>query len=121
MTLRKTELRAVARTLAILCALCAAACTGARAAIPRYDYEIVHTYPHDTSAFTEGLFYLDGFLYESTGLEFQSTLRKVRIETGEVVQRHDLPQQYFGEGIVNWKDRIIGLTYKTEIGFVYGL
>ena len=86
-----------------------------------YGYEVVKTYPHDTSAFTEGLFYLDGFLYESTGLEGQSSIRKVKIETGEVVQRMDLPPQYFGEGMVNWKDRLIQLTYTTHVGFVYDL
>ena len=86
-----------------------------------YGYEIVHTYPHDTSAFTEGLFYLDGFLYESTGIEGQSSIRKVRLETGEVVQRFDIPPQYFGEGMVNWKDRLIQLTYTTQVGFVYDL
>ena len=82
---------------------------------------MVHTYPHDTSAFTEGLFYLDGYLYESTGLERESSIRKVRLETGEIVQRYDLPQQYFGEGIINWKDRLIQLTYQTHVGFVYDL
>jgi glutamine cyclotransferase len=110
------------RAFVVAAVLFTCACgPAAPSATPVYSYEVVNTYPHDTSAFTEGLFYLDGFLYESTGLEFQSSLRKVRIETGEVVQRHDLPQQYFGEGIVNWKDRIIGLTYRTEVGFVYGL
>ena len=93
----------------------------ARAAIPIYDFEIVHTYPHDTSAFTEGLFYLNGFLYESTGLEQHSSIRKVRIETGEVVQRLDIPAQYFGEGIVNWHGHLISLTWKSHVGFVFDL
>jgi glutaminyl-peptide cyclotransferase len=93
----------------------------ARAAIPIYDFEIVHTYPHDTSAFTEGLFYLNGFLYESTGLERHSSIRKVRIETGEVVQKIDIPAQYFGEGIVNWRSHLISLTWKSQIGFVFDL
>ena len=97
------------------------ACGHSQATVAEYGYEIVHTYPHDPSAFTEGLFYLDGFLYESTGLENQSSVRKVRLETGEVVQKHDLPPQYFGEGIVNWKDRLIQLTYRTQVGFVYDL
>ena len=108
----------------LLCALALAAyaCAPASPAdTPQYTYEIVHAYPHDRTAFTEGLFYLDGFLYESTGLEGQSTVRKVRVETGEVVQRHDLPGEYFGEGIINWKDRLIQLTYKTQVGFVYNL
>jgi glutaminyl-peptide cyclotransferase len=93
----------------------------ARAAAPVYGYDIVHTYPHDPHAFTEGLFYLDGFLYESTGLEHESSIRKVKLETGEVVQKVDVPPEYFGEGIVNWKRRLISLTWKTQVGFVYDL
>lgn len=93
----------------------------ARAAAPVYDYDIVNTYPHDPHAFTEGLFYLNGFLYESTGLEKQSSIRKEKLETGEVVQKVDVPPQYFGEGIVNWKRHLISLTWKTEVGFVYDL
>jgi glutaminyl-peptide cyclotransferase len=79
----------------------------------------VHAYPHDPTAFTEGLFYDGGFLYESTGLEGHSSIRKTRLETGEVVQKRDLVPTYFGEGIVRWKDHLIQLTYKTEAGFVY--
>jgi glutaminyl-peptide cyclotransferase len=95
--------------------------TIARADVPVYGYEIVHTYPHDTQAFTEGLFYLNGFLYESTGLERQSSIRKVVLETGKVVQKVDVPPQYFGEGIVNWKNHLLSLTWKSEVGFVYDL
>ena len=110
------------RILLVATALGMCAC-GARpsADVPLYGYEVVHAYPHDPGAFTEGLFYFDGFLYESTGLEGQSSIRKVRLETGEVVQRYDLPAQYFGEGIIHWKGRLIQLTYKTETGFVYDL
>ena len=92
-----------------------------RAAVPVYRVDIVHIYPHDPSAFTEGLFYLNGFLYESTGLEAHSTIRKVRIETGAVVQKLDIPAQYFGEGIVNWGGRLISLTWKSHVGFVFDL
>jgi glutaminyl-peptide cyclotransferase len=91
------------------------------AGVPVYGYQIVHVYPHDPHAFTEGLFYLNGFLYESTGLEGHSSIRKVRLDTGEVLQRRDVPAQYFGEGIVNWKHRLISLTWKSHIGFVYDL
>jgi len=91
------------------------------AATPVYDFDIVHTYPHDPSAFTEGLFYLDGFLYESTGLERHSSIRKVQIDTGAVIQKLAIPAQYFGEGIVNWGDRIVSLTWKSHIGFVFDL
>ena len=93
----------------------------AHAVVPVYSYEVVKTYPHDTHAFTEGLFYLNGFLYESTGLEGQSTIRKVKLETGEVVQKIDVPSQYFGEGIVNWKNRLVSLTWKSEVGFIHDL
>jgi glutamine cyclotransferase len=93
----------------------------ARAAVPTYSFDIVHTYPHDPSAFTEGLFYLNGFLYESTGLEQHSSIRKVRLETGEVVQKIDIPSQYFGEGIVNWKSHLVSLTWKSHVGFVFDL
>ena len=89
--------------------------------VPVYGYRIVHTYPHDTHAFTEGLFYLNGFLYESTGLEGQSSIRKVRLETGEVLQQLSVPARYFGEGIVNWKQHLISLTWKSQIGFIYDL
>ncbi len=92
-----------------------------QAAVPVYGYEIVNTYPHDPHAFTEGLFYLNGFLYESTGLERQSSIRKEKLETGEVVQKIDVPPQYFGEGIVNWKRRLVSLTWKSQLGFVYDL
>jgi glutaminyl-peptide cyclotransferase len=98
-----------------------AAAAGARAAVPIYDYEVVHVFPHDPAAFTEGLFYLNGFLYESTGLEGHSSIRKVRLQTGAVLERHDIPGQYFGEGIVNWGSRLIELTWQSHVGFVYDL
>ncbi len=93
----------------------------ARADVPEYRPVVVKTYPHDPEAFTEGLIYKDGFLYESTGRNGQSSIRKVALNTGKVVRKHDLDSKYFGEGIVNWKDRLIGLTWKDEIGFVYDL
>jgi glutamine cyclotransferase len=82
-------------------------------------YTIVHTYPHDREAFTQGLLYYDGFLYEATGLEGKSSLRKVELTTGKVLQRVDLPSAYFGEGLALWKDKLIQLTWKSKIGFVY--
>jgi len=101
---------------------CAACGTESQAGgIPEYSYEVVHSYPHDPQAYTQGLFYLDGILYESTGLEGQSSIRKVRLETGEVLQKRDIPEQYFGEGIINWKNRLLELTWKSEKGFIYDL
>ncbi|MEO7066149.1 MAG: glutaminyl-peptide cyclotransferase [Rhodanobacter sp.] len=95
--------------------------TACQAAIPVYGYKIVHTYPHSTSAYTEGLFYKNGFLYESTGQKGNSSIRKVQLESGKVVQQQSVPAQYFGEGIVDWKDQLIQLTWQSETGFVYGL
>ena len=92
-----------------------------RAAIPVYGYKIVHVYPHDTSAYTEGLFYKDGLLYESTGEKGASSVRKVQLETGKVLQQHQVPAQYFGEGIIDWKNELIQLTWQSQTGFVYGL
>ena len=82
-----------------------------------YDARIVHTYPHDTSAFTEGLFYLDGQLYESTGLVGRSTIRRVRLEDGHVLQSVAIPAGPFGEGIVNWGDQIVSLTWQGGVGY----
>lgn len=93
----------------------------AATSIPVYGYKVVHTYPHDTGAYTEGLFYKDGYLYESTGQAGSSTVRKVELQSGETVQRHNVPSQYFGEGIVDWKDRLVQLTWQTQTGFVYDL
>jgi glutaminyl-peptide cyclotransferase len=102
--------------------ICAWACAMAvRAAVPVYVPEVVHTFPHDPSAFTEGLFYSKGYLYESTGLEGHSTIRKVLLETGAVVQKIDIPAEYFGEGIVDWHGHLISLTWKSQIGFVFDL
>lgn len=89
-----------------------------QAPVPVYQAEVVHAYPHDPTAYTEGLFYLNGFLYESTGIEGHSSIRKERLETGEVLQKIDLPAQYFGEGIVNWKGRLVSLTWRSQVGFV---
>jgi glutaminyl-peptide cyclotransferase len=86
---------------------------------PIYHYTIVHSYPHDPGAFTEGLEYRDGFLYESTGLNGKSSIRKVKIETGDVVQQRNLGRDYFGEGITFWKDDLFELTWTSEIAFVY--
>ncbi|MFZ6875335.1 glutaminyl-peptide cyclotransferase [Undibacterium sp. Di27W] len=93
----------------------------ATAAIPTYGYEVVHSYPHDPNAFTQGLFFKDGILYESTGLQGRSSVRKVRLETGEVLQKIDLPGQIFGEGITWWGKRLIGITWTSQAGYVLDL
>jgi len=91
------------------------------AGAPVYEPQVVHTFPHDARAFTEGLFYLDGFLYESTGLSGASSIRKVELSTGRVLQKRDIAAPVFGEGIVNWKDSLVALTYKDQAGTVHNL
>lgn len=91
------------------------------AAAPTLGYRVVRSYPHDREAYTQGLVYREGLLYESTGLNGQSSLRKVRLETGEVLQIRRLDQRYFGEGISLVGREILQLTWQTEVGFVYDL
>ena len=86
-----------------------------------YTFKITNTYPHDTKAYTQGLEYYKGFLYETTGKRGQSTLRKVAIETGEVLQKIALENQYFGEGMTIYKDTIYWLTWQSRKGFMYSL
>ena len=90
-----------------------------RGPVPAYGYEVVRSYPHDRGAFTQGLFVRNGFFYEGTGMNGQSGIRKVRIETGEVLQARPLASEYFGEGIVEWKGSILQLTWQHGLGFVY--
>jgi glutamine cyclotransferase len=98
-----------------------AAGIAANAAVPEYTAVIVKRFPHDPNAFTEGLLYHGGFLYESTGVAGQSSIRKVVLATGAVVQEKALDSMYFGEGIGIWKDELIQLTWQNHIGFVYNL
>lgn len=93
----------------------------AYAAVPTYDYKVVRSYPHDAQAFTEGLLYRDGVLYESTGLNGKSSIRKVDLASGRVLQSKDIPPQYFGEGLTAWGDTLVGLTWQTQTGFVFDL
>ena len=88
-------------------------------ALPAYSYDIVATYPHDPKAFTQGLVYTDGVLYETTGQEGESWLRKVDLATGAVLQQHDIADEFFGEGMVIWGDQIITLTWRGEKGFIF--
>jgi len=99
-------------------ALSAVACAKT---IPVYSAKVVASYPHDTQAFTQGLFFKDGYLYESTGLKGRSTIRKVVLESGKVVQAAAMPPDVFGEGITDWADSIIALTWTEGAGFVLDL
>ena len=87
--------------------------------VPVYTYRIVHVYPHDRNAFTQGLEYRGGFLYEGTGLNGRSTLRKEDLQSSRVLQKIDLPNQYFGEGITVFDRKIVQLTWQSHTGFVY--
>jgi glutaminyl-peptide cyclotransferase len=89
--------------------------------IPEFTYRIVHQYPHDTSAFTQGLVFHEGHFLESTGREGYSSLREVEIETGKVIRRFDLPDSYFAEGLALHGDKLYQLTWKNFHGFVYDL
>jgi len=82
-------------------------------------YKVVATFPHDTSAFTQGLVFADGQLYESTGLEGESSLRRVEIATGKTLQRIDVPKQYFAEGLALVGDELLQLTWKHQLALVY--
>src|SRR6202030_240156 len=100
----------------IACCWLAAAVLSA-AQTRQYGYQVVHVYPHDRTSFTQGLEFRAGFLYEGTGLTGHSTLRKVKLETGEVVRQISLSPEYFGEGITVINQQIIELTWRTETGF----
>ena len=99
--------------LVISCAL------GPFSATAANTYRIIHTYPHDPHAFTQGLVFVDGHLYESTGINGQSSLRMVDLESGRVVQQQPVDSKYFGEGLTNWGSTLVQLTWETHIGLVY--
>ena len=84
-----------------------------------YRYKVIKSYPHDRKAFTQGLVYEDGLLYEGTGLRRQSAITRIDLKTGKTVKRLRLPNKYFGEGITLFGDRLIQLTWKSNTGFVY--
>ncbi|HXW93078.1 MAG TPA: glutaminyl-peptide cyclotransferase [Terriglobales bacterium] len=103
-----------------LCAALVSAQPAERPLATRTDtYQIVHVFPHDPSAFTQGLVYAEGHLYESTGLNGQSSLRMVDLSTGQVLQRYNLPNEYFGEGLTDWGSQLIQLTWRNSVAFVY--
>ena len=88
-------------------------------ATPVHSYRIKNSYPHDSSAFTQGLVYSDGILYESTGLRGRSSVRRVTLETGNILSQTRLLPEFFGEGIAVLGDRIYQLTWTTGVGFIY--
>lgn len=87
--------------------------------LPVYSYDVVNTYPHDARAFTQGLVFADGVLYESTGQEGESWIRKVEPATGAVLQQADIADEYFGEGMVIRGDDIVTLTWRHQKGFIF--
>src|SRR5215208_549806 len=91
----------------------------AGANLPTFGYSIVRTYPHDPKAFTQGLQYADGALYEGTGEHGKSSIRRVKLETGEVLQKQEIPAEHFGEGIVLFNNELFQLTWQTHAAFVY--
>ncbi|WP_233840014.1 glutaminyl-peptide cyclotransferase [Dyella sp. 2HG41-7] len=109
------------RLLALLALCLVGPAFAQNAGIPIYGYKVVRTYPHDTSAYTEGFFYLNGYFYEGTGTEGESTVRKVDMETGKVLQKIDIPPPDYGEGIVAWKNKLIELTWQQQHGYIYDL
>jgi glutamine cyclotransferase len=94
---------------------------GVEKPVPVLSVKVLKTYPHDPQAFTQGLEYFDGFLYESTGERGQSSVRKVDLESGRVLQKTDLGAEYFGEGLTIFRGKIYQLTWLSKVGFVYDL
>jgi glutaminyl-peptide cyclotransferase len=90
-----------------------------QSSIPIYGFVVKNTYPHDPQAFTQGLFFKDGHLFETTGQKGQSSLRRVDLKSGKVLQKKDLAPEYFGEGWTAVGDNIVGLTWTSNVGFVY--
>lgn len=88
---------------------------------PRYTFKLIEKYPHDKQAFTQGLLFHDGFLWESTGRYGESTVRKIDLETGEIIRQHSLDDNLFGEGMVLYGDRLIQLTWKAGKALVYDM
>jgi glutamine cyclotransferase len=105
--------------LVILTAMAVPIIAETQISAPVDSYQIVHTYPHDPKAFTQGLIYVDGHLYESTGLNGRSTLRMLDLATGNVLQKHDLSADVFGEGLTDWASTLIQLTWTSHKAFVY--
>jgi glutaminyl-peptide cyclotransferase len=112
-------LRRISPLVWLLCFLAISASAQPAVSARADTYQIVHTYPHDPKAFTQGLIFVDGHLYESTGREGQSSIRMVELTTGRVLQKYDLPAEYFGEGLTDWGSDLLQLTWKAHKGFIY--
>ena len=95
--------------------------SGGKHSTPEYTFEVVRQFPHDPTAFTQGITYHDGFFYEGTGRTGQSSLRQVKPETGQIVRKVDLAPDLFGEGITVLENKVIQLTWLSHLGFVYDL
>lgn len=119
MTVRVSVLAVLAALAAGRCAATAGAQGPPAKGVPVLAYEVVRSYPHDPQAFTQGLIYRDGVLYESTGLNGRSSLRRVRLDTGDVLQQKRVDTRYFAEGMTDWGSTLIQLTYTTNVAFVY--
>ena len=112
----------LARLILIFCLITivsAGTAGGAQPSRQSDGYEVVHAYPHEPDAFTQGLVYVDRHLYESTGRNGKSSIRMVDLTTGKVLQHYDLPAEYFGEGLTDWGNELVQLTWKHQTGFIY--
>jgi glutaminyl-peptide cyclotransferase len=107
------------RFLLVLTAMTLLPVAAAQISAPTDTYQVVRTYPHDPNAFTQGLIYVDGHLYESTGLNGRSSIRLLDLATGNVLQKHDLAHEFFGEGLTDWGSTLIQLTWTSHKAFVY--
>jgi glutamine cyclotransferase len=113
---RKAARPRTLKRLLVVLAICLASASPAFAADT---YTVVHSYPHDRQAFTQGLFYQDGHLYESTGLRGRSSLRMVDLQTGRILQFQSVADRYFAEGLAPWGNTLIQLTWQSQLAFVY--
>jgi glutamine cyclotransferase len=116
---RRDVLAAMAGAISIAPARVHQRRTASKASV--HGYRVVNIYPHDREAFTQGIIYRGGALYEGTGIEGRSTIRKVRLESGEVLQIRKIDPELFGEGITVWHDTLVQLTWRSGVGFVYDL
>ena len=107
------------RIVFTLVAVALAVSAFAQSSVPIESFQVVHAYPHDPNAFTQGLIYVEGYLYESTGRNGRSSVRMVDVESGRILQKHELPMEYFGEGLADWGSSLIQLTWTSGKAFVY--